>query len=64
MLDLRTRIRRLSRRSICFSKSNVVHDAVIGCFINLHMFSFSKLILNFHGVIDLSSNQTSFCHEQ
>ena len=37
-LDLRTRIKRLSRRTICFSKSTVVHDAVIGTFINKHFF--------------------------
>jgi IS1 family transposase/transposase-like protein len=38
MLDLRTRIKRLARKTLCFSKSEQVHDAVIGRFINLYMF--------------------------
>ena len=33
-LDLRTRIKRLARRTICFSKSEVMHDTTIGLFIN------------------------------
>lgn len=33
-LTLRTRIKRLVRKTICFSKSEVVHDAVIGLYIN------------------------------
>lgn len=33
-LTLRTRIKRLARRTICFSKSIVMHDVVIGLFIN------------------------------
>jgi len=37
-LDLRTRIKRLTRKTICFSKSEVLHDAVIGRFINLYLF--------------------------
>ena len=37
-LTLRTRIKRLARRTICFSKSSVVHDAVIGLFINQFFF--------------------------
>lgn len=37
-LDLRTRIKRLNRRTIGFSKSEIVHDAVIGLFINKYMF--------------------------
>lgn len=37
-LDLRTRIKRLTRRTICFSKSQIMHDAVIGRFINLYLF--------------------------
>ena len=37
-LDLRTRIKRLARRTICFSKSEILHDAVIGRFINLYLF--------------------------
>jgi insertion element IS1 protein InsB len=33
-LTLRTRIKRLARRTICFSKSERMHDIVIGLFIN------------------------------
>jgi insertion element IS1 protein InsB len=36
-LDLRTRIKRLARRTICFSKSVLMHDMVIGLLIN-HLF--------------------------
>ena len=37
-LDLRTRIKRLQRRTICFSKSEDIHDKLIGLFINRFMF--------------------------
>jgi insertion element IS1 protein InsB len=33
-LTLRTRIKRLARKTICFSKSVLMHDVVIGLFIN------------------------------
>jgi insertion element IS1 protein InsB len=33
-LTLRTRIKRLARKTICFSKSEWLHDVVIGLFIN------------------------------
>ncbi len=33
-LTLRTRIKRLTRKTICFSKSMQMHDIVIGLFIN------------------------------
>ena len=33
-LALRTRIKRLARKTICFSKSEWLHDVVIGLFIN------------------------------
>ena len=33
-LTLRTRIKRLARKTICFSKSEWLHDTVIGLFIN------------------------------
>ncbi len=33
-LTLRTRIKRLTRKTICFSKSTEMHDTVIGLFIN------------------------------
>ena len=37
-LDLRNRIKRLGRKTSCFSKSEMLHDTVIGRFINLYMF--------------------------
>lgn len=41
-LTLRTRIKRLARKIICFSKSIQMHDVVIGLFIN--QFEFGRLI--------------------
>lgn len=35
---LRTRIKRLARKTICFSKSILMHDIVIGLFINRYEF--------------------------
>jgi insertion element IS1 protein InsB len=37
-LRLRTRIKRLARKTICFSKSELMHDLVIGLFINRYEF--------------------------
>ena len=37
-LTLRTRIKRLARKTICFSKSERMHDIVIGLFINRYEF--------------------------
>jgi len=37
-LTLKTRIKRLARKSICFSKSILMHDIVIGLFINRFQF--------------------------
>ena len=37
-LTLRTRIKRLCRKTICFSKSQELHKAVIGTFINIFFF--------------------------
>ena len=37
-LTLRTRIKRLARKTICFSKSEAMHDGVIGLFINRYCF--------------------------
>jgi insertion element IS1 protein InsB len=37
-LTLRTRIKRLARKTICFSKSEVMHDIVIGLYINRYEF--------------------------
>jgi insertion element IS1 protein InsB len=34
MLNLRTWIKRLTRKTICFSKSEIMHDTVIGLLIN------------------------------
>ena len=37
-INLRTRIKRLVRRTICFSKTITMHDLVIGLFINRYEF--------------------------
>ena len=37
-LNLRTRIKRLARKTICFSKIEEMHDLVIGLFINRYEF--------------------------
>ena len=37
-LNFRTRIKRLARKTICFSKSCQLHDIVIGLFINRYEF--------------------------
>jgi insertion element IS1 protein InsB len=37
-LTLRARIKRLARKTICFSKSIIMHDLVIGLFINFSEF--------------------------
>lgn len=39
-LTLRTRIKRLARKTICFSKSIFMHDLVIGLFITYYEFCF------------------------
>jgi insertion element IS1 protein InsB len=40
---LRTRIKRLVRRTICFSKTERMHDLVIGLFINRYEFGGDSL---------------------
>jgi insertion element IS1 protein InsB len=40
-LTLRTRIKRLARKTICFSKSVFLHDTVIGLFVNRYEFGTS-----------------------
>jgi insertion element IS1 protein InsB len=40
-INLRTRIKRLVRRTICFSKTVHMHDLVIGLFINRYEFGVS-----------------------
>ena len=37
-LTLRTRIKRLTHKTICFSKSIQMHDIVIGLFVNRYVF--------------------------
>ena len=37
-LTLRTRIKRLCRKTLCFSKNKKIHSAVIGTFINIFFF--------------------------
>jgi hypothetical protein len=37
-LTLRTRIKRLARKTICFSKTVRMHDIVIGLFVNRYEF--------------------------
>jgi len=37
-LTFRTRIKRLARKTICFSKSEKMHDIVLGLFINRYEF--------------------------
>jgi len=41
-LTLRTRLKRLTRRTICFSKSVVIHDTLIGLFINHYFFEHQR----------------------
>jgi len=40
-LTLRTRIKRLARKTLCFSKSVLMHDTVIGLFVNRYEFGTS-----------------------
>ena len=40
-LTLRTRIKRLARQTICFSKIEKMHDIVIGLFVNRYEFGFA-----------------------
>jgi len=37
-LTLRTRLKRLTRKTICFSKSIEMHDIVLGLFVNCYEF--------------------------
>lgn len=45
-LTLRTHIKRLCRKSICFSKSVTMHDIVIGLAINIWEFGLSYTVNN------------------
>jgi len=40
-LTLRTRIKQLARKTICFSESILLHDIVIGLFVNHYEFGLS-----------------------
>ena len=40
-ITFRTRIKRLTRKTICFSRSIVMHDLVIGLFINRYEFGYA-----------------------
>ena len=40
-LTFRTRIKRLTRKTICFSRSLLMHDLVIGLFINRYKFGYA-----------------------
>jgi len=40
-LTLRTRVKRLACKTICFSKSTELHDIVIGLFVNRYEFGLS-----------------------
>lgn len=44
-LTLRTRIKRLARKTICFSKSVLMHDTVIGLVINILAFGWCEKFL-------------------
>ena len=46
-IRLRTRIKRLVRRTICFSKTERMHDLVIGLFINRYEFGRSLVPRHF-----------------
>jgi insertion element IS1 protein InsB len=41
-LTLRTRIRRLTRKAIYFSKSGIIHKAIVGLFINNYFFGLNQ----------------------
>ena len=41
-LTLRTRIKRLTRKTICFSKSIVIHNTLIALFINHYFFGLNQ----------------------
>jgi insertion element IS1 protein InsB len=45
-LTLRTRIKRLTRKTICYSKSIFMHDTVIGLVINILAFGWFESCLN------------------
>ncbi|MCI9355307.1 MAG: hypothetical protein HFE58_11030 [Firmicutes bacterium] len=40
-IALRTKIKRLTRKTICYSKTEYMHDIIIGLFINIFEFGIS-----------------------
>src|SRR3989449_5432050 len=50
-LTLRTRIKRLVRKTICFSKTIQMHDIVIGLFVNRYADRKSTRLNSSHGYI-------------
>ena len=56
-LTLRTRIKRLARKTICFSKSEDMHDTVIGLFINRYEFG-RAISTHIHTSTTLSINNS------
>ncbi len=54
-LTLRTRIKRLARKTICFSKNKQIHIVVIGTFINVFFFGrdFDFSIILWHHCIKM-----------
>jgi len=47
-LTLRTRCKRLARKTICFSKCEFMHDIVVGLIINFIEFSFFHVFVELH----------------
>lgn len=45
-LNFRTHIKRLNRKTICFSKSEAIHDNVIGIYINRYYFKCGQFSLS------------------
>ena len=41
-LNFRTHLKRLARKTICFSKSEIMHDIIIGLYINRYYFKNGK----------------------
>ena len=56
-LTLRTRIKRLSRRTICFSKDKDIHESVIGTFINIFSLNVVLIIQLFCDTTKRASNR-------
>ena len=60
-LTLRTRMKRLVRKTICFSKSTQMHDIVIGLFVN--RYAFGLLVESRYLHIE-NTTETSIDHRQ